>query len=112
MPRLPFLTRSKPSQRYRDTTDHALIAACLKGHAPSWDALIDRYASLIYSICLRMGLCQADAEDVFQDICVILLRRLGDLRDTARLSSWLISMTKREAWRLQRKRGVRLISEL
>src|ERR1051325_7354514 len=87
-------------------SDKDLIAACLKGEAAAWDMLIQRYAALIYSIGLKMGLSESDREDVFQDVCVILIDHLADLRDTARLSSWLISTTKREAWRLQRRRGV------
>jgi RNA polymerase sigma factor (sigma-70 family) len=92
--------------------DKDLIAACLKGDAAAWDALIKRYAALIYSIGRRMGLSDSDNDDVFQDVCVILLEHLADLRDTARLSSWLISTTKREVWRLRKRRGVALASEL
>lgn len=93
-----------PARPFSRADDAALIAACLSGDAAAWDALIARYEGLIYSLLLRMGLGAGDAEDVFQDVCVLLLRHLGELRDTSRLAGWLIATTKREAWR-RRRRG-------
>ena len=111
MPRLPFkFSLSSPAQH--QVSDKELIDTCLKGEKNAWDALINRYAALIYSTCLRTGLSAADAEDVVQDVCVILLDHLADVRDTAKLSSWLISTTKREVWRFQRRKGLKLASEL
>ena len=112
MPRLPFQTAQNKEDRYRLTEDKDLIAACLNGDASAWDALVDRYAALIYSVCLRAGLSGVNAEDTFQDVCVILFNHLGGLRDTAKLSSWLISTTKREAWRQGKRRNESLASEL
>ena len=109
---LPFRKKDPTASPYRLTSDQDLIAACLTGEASAWDALIDRYATLIFSVCVRMGLSQVDAEDVFQDVCLILFHRLEGVRDAARLSAWLISTTKREVWRMSRKRNVTLASEL
>src|SRR5207248_555040 len=100
------------SRSNADVSDRELIDACLKGESAAWDSLIQRYVALIYSTCVRTGLSAADSEDVAQDVCVILLDHLADLRDTAKLSSWLISTTKREVWRFQRRKGLKLASEL
>lgn len=94
-----------PDNPHARADDAALIAACLSGDAAAWDALLARYEALIYSLLLRAGLGASDAEDVFQDVCVLLLGHLGDLRDTSRLAGWLIATTKREAWRFQRRRS-------
>lgn len=112
MPYVPFKKKDAAASPYRSTTDRDLISACLKGEANAWDALIDRYAALIFSVCLRMGMSQADAEDIFQDVCLILFQHLADMRDTDRLSAWLILTTKREVWRAARKRNITLASEL
>ena len=115
MLRLPF---SKDKQKNRDNppyhllSDQKLISACLSGDAAAWDALIGRYAALIFSVCLRMGLSHADAEDIFQDVCLVLLNHLADVRDTAKLSGWLIPTTKRETWRFQKRRNVILESDM
>jgi RNA polymerase sigma factor (sigma-70 family) len=111
MPSLQFKIRL-PTQSHQHASDRDLITACLAGDNAAWDSLISRYVALIYSTCLRTGVSSADTEDLVQDVCVILLDRLADVRDTAKLSSWLISTTKREVWRFQRRKGLKLASEL
>ena len=111
MTRMPFQPPDSKAQ-YLLASDPDIIRACLKGKSAAWEALIERYAALLYSLCLRSGLSQADAEDVFQDVCVILLDHLGDLRDTKRLAGWLISTTKREIWRVQERKRPQLTTEL
>jgi RNA polymerase sigma factor (sigma-70 family) len=86
-------------------SDEALLAACLRGEQAAWDALVDRYARLIYSIPLKYGLSEGDAGDVFQSVCVTLLEKLGTIRDPRRLAAWLITTTTRESWALVRERG-------
>lgn len=94
----------------RHSTDAELIAACLSGSAPAWDTLIDRYESLLFTVAICMGLSRPDAEDVFQNVCLLLLDHLGELRDTTRLSGWLVTTTKREALRMRRQPGSVLLS--
>jgi len=79
--------------------DHKLIEACLTGDSNAWEALIHRYERLIYSIPIRIGFSPIDAADIFQGVCLKLLKRLGTLRDYEKLSSWLITTTNRECWR-------------
>jgi RNA polymerase sigma factor (sigma-70 family) len=112
MPTIAPPAHRPTNRRYTSHADAGLIALCLKGEAEAWDALIERYQALIYSTLLKQGLSHADADDVFQDVSLILFRHLGDLRDTTRLSGWLISTARREAWRLKRRRGMALASEM
>lgn len=84
-------------------SDAELAAGCLAGKNACWEALIQRYKALIFSVPLRMGLSEADAADVFQDVCVALLDHLGDVRDYSRLAGWLGSTARRESWRLLRR---------
>ena len=85
MPRLPFKI-SFPSTPQHTASDKEIIDACLRGDKLAWDTLIKRYAALMYSTSLRMGLSSADSEDVVQDVCVILLDHLADVRDIGKLS--------------------------
>jgi RNA polymerase sigma factor (sigma-70 family) len=89
--------------RPRFESDPALIRACLAGDEGAWHDLVDRYGRLVYSIARGYGLSADDADDVFQGVFVILNRQLGALRDQTRLSSWLITTTHRECWRLRRR---------
>ena len=84
-------------------SDRELVHACLSGDSTAWDALVDRYGRLVYSIPRRLGLGDADADDIFQSVMGIVLRRLASLRDENRLSAWLIRTTYRESWRHARR---------
>lgn len=81
-------------------SDPALIQSCLDGDESAWNELVERYGRLVYSIPRRYGLAGPDADDVFQNVFSIVLRRLPTLRDRTRLSAWLITTTHRECWRL------------
>ena len=62
----------------------------------AWDALVERYAPLIWSICRRYGLGGADADDVGQTVWLHLVDQLDRLRDPAALAGWLATTTRRE----------------
>ncbi|HZQ10388.1 MAG TPA: sigma-70 family RNA polymerase sigma factor [Anaerolineae bacterium] len=77
-------------------SDPRLVQACLDGDQAAWNTLVERYQWLVFSIARRYGLAQADAEDVMQNVFLIVYRRLETLRDYTLLSSWLIRITHRE----------------
>lgn len=80
--------------------DRDLIAACLSGEHAAWEALIRRYQRLIYSIPLKSRLSADDAADIFQSVCLKLYEKLATLREHEKISSWLITTTTRECWRV------------
>ncbi len=88
-------------------TDPDLVQACLNGDEPAWKELVERYGRLVYSIPLRYGLSHADADEVFQNVFIVVHRRLSTLRDQKLLTPWLIRVTHREAIRFCKQvRGV------
>lgn len=101
-----------PSRKRDARDDVALVQACLAGESGAWDELVERYGRLVFASARRCGLNAEDAEDVFQNVFLIMLRRLETLRDQARLSSWLITTTYRESWRLARSRRDATTAEL
>ena len=80
--------------------DPSLIAHCLEGDEGAWEALIQRYQRLVYSIPMRYGMGEPVASDIFQSVCLLLLEHLGTLKDREKLSSWLIVTTRRECWKV------------
>lgn len=80
--------------------DATLIRQCLQGDEYAWDELVERYGRLVYSIPRRLGLPETDADDVFQVVFGIVLRKLESLREVERLSAWLIRVAYRESWRV------------
>lgn len=89
---------------YLKHSDAELIALCQQGDADAWETLVRRYQRLIASITFKFRLSAEDAQDIYQTVCLHLLRQLGELRRDAKLSSWLITVTVRECWKL-RERG-------
>jgi RNA polymerase sigma factor (sigma-70 family) len=73
------------------------------GDQQAWDALVERYAPLIWSICRRYRLGNADAEDVNQSVWLTLVDQLAALREPAALPGWLATTTQRECGRVLRK---------
>ncbi|MBA2277832.1 MAG: sigma-70 family RNA polymerase sigma factor [Chloroflexia bacterium] len=86
----------------RHDSDPELVQACLRGDEQAWAELVERYSRLIYSVARRHGLSPEDSDDVVQVVFTIALRRLEALKDTKRLSSWLITTAYRECWRIMR----------
>jgi RNA polymerase sigma factor (sigma-70 family) len=78
-----------------------LVTAARGGDRRAWDALIERYAPLIWSICRRHQLSQADAEDVGQSIWLRLVDQLDKIREPAALPGWLSTTTRRECQRVR-----------
>jgi RNA polymerase sigma factor (sigma-70 family) len=79
-----------------------LVARARNGDKQAWDALVERYAPLIWSICRRHGLGDADAEDVGQNVWLKLAGQLEKIRLPAALPRWLATTTRRECGRIRR----------
>src|SRR5215468_8114196 len=75
-----------------------LVARARKGDKQAWDALVERYAPLVWSICRRHRLDGADADDVGQSVWLKLVEHLDRIRDPAALPGWLATTTRRECW--------------
>jgi RNA polymerase sigma factor (sigma-70 family) len=85
-------------------SDSDIVEACLAGDELAWRVLIERYSRLIYTIPLRFGLSKMAADEVFQETCLILLEKLGTLQDRHRLSSWLMTVSRRACIKRFRRR--------
>jgi RNA polymerase sigma factor (sigma-70 family) len=79
-----------------------LVMGARNGDQQAWDALVERYAPLIWSICRRYRLGSADAEDVNQSVWLTLVDQLAALREPAALPGWLATTTQRECGRVLR----------
>jgi RNA polymerase sigma factor (sigma-70 family) len=79
-----------------------LVARARGGDKRAWDALVERYAPLIWSICREYRLGRADADDVGQSVWLRLVDHLDQIREPAALPGWLTTTTRRECGRLVR----------
>jgi RNA polymerase sigma factor (sigma-70 family) len=85
----------------------ALVTRAAGSDEAAWHELVDRYAPLVWSICVRYQLGGADIEDVGQTVWLGLVEQLANekLREPAALPGWLATTTQRECLRVVRARG-------
>ena len=94
--------RKNIGQPHDDSVVIDLVTCARDGDGQAWDALVERYAPLIWSICRRYRLDRADADDVAQSVWLSLVDRLDKIREPAALPGWLATTTRRECGRLVR----------
>ena len=82
-----------------------LLTRAGNGDKQAWDALVVRYAPLIWSICRRYRLGDTDTEDVGQSVWLRLVDHLHRIREPAALPGWLATVTRRECLRVLRARA-------
>jgi RNA polymerase sigma factor (sigma-70 family) len=85
-------------------SDRNLILGCREGDGAAWQALLDRYERLVFSIPLNYGLSREDAADIAQLTFSILIQSLDNLREDSRLGAWLATVARRHTWRLLERR--------
>jgi RNA polymerase sigma factor (sigma-70 family) len=90
--------RADPVRGNPAVTD--LVNRAALGDKHAWEALVERYAPLIWSICRKHRLGEADAEDVAQNVWLQLFDQLAKIRDPAALPGWLATVTRRECLRV------------
>ena len=79
-----------------------LVTGAREGDQGAWDALVERYAPLVWSVCRRNWLSDEDAADVAQGVWLALAEQLDAIRDPAALAGWLATTTRRECGRAAR----------
>ena len=79
-----------------------LVMRARDGDRRAWDAIVERYAPLMWLICRRYRLADADADDVGQAVWLQLVNHIGQIRDPAALPGWLAATTGRECGRIVR----------
>ena len=91
-----------PADSNADSSVSDLVARARRGDKHAWDALVERYAPLIWSICRKYRLGQEDAEDVGQSVWMRLVDQLDKIRHPAALPGWLATTARRECGRVVR----------
>ena len=91
------------AQRHRgvpamtDDQVRSMVRAAADGDRAAWDAVVERYVALLWAIARRHGLGDSDAADVVQNTWLRLLEHIDEVREPARIGSWLATVAQREA---------------
>jgi len=75
-------------------------AATARAAALAVDKLVPVHTPMLWQVARAAGLGQQDAEDVVQTVWVSLLAHLDSIRSPEALIGWLVTATRREAWRV------------
>ncbi|GAB4424678.1 MAG: sigma-70 family RNA polymerase sigma factor [Anaerolineae bacterium] len=93
------------------SVDQVLLRGCQKGNPQAWEALLNKYERLVFSIPLNYGLSHDDAADITQLTFTILLRSLDKLDEDSHLGAWLATVARRHTWRLLERRRRESVNE-
>jgi RNA polymerase sigma factor (sigma-70 family) len=79
-----------------------LVNNARAGHLEAIDELVAELTPMLWQVARATGLSGPDSEDVVQTVWASLLSHLATIHTPAALTSWLVTTTRREAWRVRK----------
>ena len=78
-----------------------LVRAAREGSEDALGQIVTELSPLVWQVARAAGLGSSDAEDVLQTVWMRLVAHLNDIHDSSALTGWLVTTTRREAWRVR-----------
>jgi RNA polymerase sigma-70 factor (ECF subfamily) len=98
--------------RLDELGDVEIAHLCAARNKHAWDYVIRKYRALIYSIPLyAFSMREEDANDIFQDVCLTLVERIGTYKAQSRLSHWIATITRNKCIDHIRKRRPEVVPD-
>jgi RNA polymerase sigma factor (sigma-70 family) len=91
----------RASQPDRSARIARLVNAARQGSEDALGEIVTEFSPMLWHIARAAGLSTGDAEDVLQTVWMRLLAHLDGIHDSAALAGWLVTTTRREAWRVR-----------
>jgi RNA polymerase sigma factor (sigma-70 family) len=88
----------------QDDPDADLLAAAQGGSRDAFEALLRRHYDRIHGLAWQLTGSRADADDIAQDVCCILVEKLGSFQGGAKFTTWLCGIVFNACRDLQRRR--------
>src|SRR5688500_3820834 len=88
--------------------DTELVSLAVAGDRDAFATLLRRHYDRIHGLAWRLTGSRADADDIAQDVCCILVEKIGTFRGEARFTTWLCGIVynacrdfhrRRRSWR-------------
>ena len=83
-----------------------IVEQAAGGDGAAWNAIVDRFSSLVWATARAHRLSRDDAADVAQTTWLRLVEHLDRIREPERLGAWLATTARHESLRIIR-RGTR-----
>jgi RNA polymerase sigma factor (sigma-70 family) len=90
----------RASQPDRGTRIAGLLSAARAGNEEALSLIVTELSPLLWQVARSAGLSSGDAEDVLQTVWLRLVAHLDGIHDSMALTGWLVTTTRREAWRV------------
>ena len=87
--------------------EQELVRRCVDRDALAWRTLYDRHFGKVARLVRALGIQDAEADDLCQEIFLIVYRHLASFRGEARLSTWIHRLATREAIRYAKRRRMK-----
>ena len=98
---------NSPDSAPEGPTDSGLAMAAAAGDRVAFATLVTRHYDRIFGLCWRLTGQRAEAEDLAQEICASLPRRLQSWRREAQFSTWLYRVIVNAAHDARRRSATR-----
>jgi RNA polymerase sigma-70 factor, ECF subfamily len=99
---------AKPSDELvAAAAEQDLVRRCLARDASAWRILYDLHYAKVARLVHALGILDGEADDLCQEVFLIVYRHLRTFRGEARLGTWIHRLATREAFRHARRRRVR-----
>jgi RNA polymerase sigma-70 factor (ECF subfamily) len=87
-----------------DLPDSDLVAAAAAGDRDAFRLLLERHYDRIHRLAWQLTGTRADADDIAQDVCCMLVEKISTFRGEAKFTTWLCGIVFNACRDLRRRR--------
>jgi RNA polymerase sigma-70 factor (ECF subfamily) len=98
---------ASPETAAARASDYELAQRAAAGDMQAFEELFRKHRRLVYGLSLRMTQDVAEAEDITQEVFVLLFRKVGGFRGEANFTTWLHRLTVNQVLMRFRKNKAR-----
>lgn len=80
-----------------------MLSLAARGDQNAWNALVDRFGQMVWSVARGFRLDDATAKDISQTVWLKLIENIDSIDDPERLPGWLATTCRRESMRVSRR---------
>jgi len=85
-----YVSEAKEGINYKEFTDEELVKLYLEREdEPAFNEIVDRYGWKIHSLAFRITHDMRNADDILQDVFMIIVEKIHTFRQEAKFSTWL-----------------------